>query len=78
MIWKNREKYMYEVYLREWNSGVNTATIYKSNDLQDCEEFAEKWNDVTNKLYEGKCIDDEYRFFADVYDIKNSKYVNGL
>ena len=36
MIWKNRGKYMYEVYLREWNS------------------------------------------FADVYDIKNSKYVNGL
>ena len=69
---------MYEVYLRSWNSGTNIATIYKSNDLKECEEFAEKWNDVTSKLYKGKCVDDVYRFFADVYDTENYKYVNGL
>lgn len=52
-------KKMYEVDIIEtYRRGVNTATIYKSNDLKDCEEFAEKWNDVTNKLYEGKCIPD--------------------
>lgn len=69
---------MYEVYLRSWNSGTNIATIYKSNDLKECEEFAEKWNDATSILYNGKCIDDIYRFFADVYDMENNKYVNGL
>lgn len=69
---------MYEVYLRGWNSGVNTATIYKSNDLKECEDFAEKWNDATDKLYSGKSISDEYKFFADVYDVEKNKYVFGL
>ena len=69
---------MYEVYLRNWNSGVNIATIYKADSLKECEKFAEKWNKVTSELYEGKCIDDMYRFFADVYDIENCRYVHGL
>ncbi len=33
---------MYEVYLREWNNGVAVATIYKSDSLEKCEEFAEE------------------------------------
>lgn len=69
---------MYEVYLREWNSGLNVATIYKSDSLKECEEFAEEWNKATDELYEGKCIDDAYRFFADVYDIENCRFVHGL
>ena len=69
---------MYEVYLRGWNSGVNIATIFKSNDLKECEDFTDKWNKFTDELYEGKCIDDIYIFFADVYDVKNNKYVHGL
>lgn len=35
---------MYEVYLRAWNSGVNIATIFKSDDLKECQNFADKWN----------------------------------
>ena len=69
---------MYEVYLRNWDSGVNTATIYKSNDLKECKDFAEKWNDATDKLYNEKSISDEYRFFADVYDVEKNKYVFGF
>lgn len=69
---------MYEVHLRQWNSGINTATIYKSDNLKKCEDFAEKWNKFTDELYEGKCIDDTYMFFADVYDVRNNRYVHGL
>ncbi len=69
---------MYEVYLRNWNGGVVVASIYKSDSLEKCEEFAEGWNKATDELYEGKCIDDAHRFFADVYDIENCRYVHGL
>ena len=69
---------MYEVYLREWNNGVAVATIYKSDSLEKCEELAEEWNKATGELYERKCIDDAHRFFADVFDAKNNRYVHGL
>lgn len=69
---------MYEIYLRNLDSDVNTATIYKSDSLKECEDFAEEWNKVTSELYEGKCIDDVYKFFADVYDVENNRYVHGL
>ncbi len=69
---------MYEVYLRAWNSGVNTATIFKSDDLKECENFADKWNAFTDDIYKGKNVDDVYIFFADVYDVKGNRYVNGL
>lgn len=69
---------MYEIHLRTWNSGINVAIIYKSNDLKECEEFSEKWNDTTSVLYNKKCVRDEYKFFADIYDVKNDKYVYGL
>ena len=69
---------MYEVHLRQWNSGVNAATIFKSSDLKECEEFVEKWNKFTDEIYEGKCIDDVYTFFADIYDVGSEKYVHGL
>ena len=69
---------MYEVYLRNWNSGVAVATIYKSNYIKECEDFSEEWNKVTSELYEGKCIDDAHRFFADIYDTENDRYVHGL
>ncbi len=67
-----------EVYLREWNSSVYTAAVYKSDSLKECEEFAEEWNKVTSELYEGKCIDDVYKFFANVYDVENNRYAHGL
>lgn len=69
---------MYEVHLRGWNSGISVATIYKSDDLKECEDFSDKWNKFTDELYKGKCIDDIYVFYADIYDTENNKYVHGL
>ena len=67
--------YKYEVHQREWNSGNIVAIIFASNLLEDCRDFADKWNDMTDKLYEAKCIDDKYCHFADVYNNENDKYV---
>ena len=67
--------YKYEVHQREWNSGNIITTIFASNTLTECEEFAEKWNDMTDKLYEGKSIEDEYCHFASVYDNQVDDYV---
>lgn len=65
---------MYEVHQRGWNSGVSVATIFKSNDLKECEEFVEAWNNAMDLVYEGKHIGDEYYYFASVYNTKTNKY----
>lgn len=47
---------MYEVYLRAWNSGVNIATIFKSDDLKECQNFADKWNAFKDDIQKGKIL----------------------
>lgn len=64
----------YEVHQREWNSGNIVAVIFASNSLEECKEFADKWNAMTDKLYEGKNIGDEYCYFANVYNNEFDKY----
>lgn len=67
--------YKFEVHQREWNSGNIVTVIFGSNTLRECKEFAEKWNDMTDKLYEGKSIDDKYYHFVSVYDNELDEYV---
>lgn len=78
---KNYKKYLceslykFEVHQREWNSGNIVAVIFVSDTLKECKEFADKWNNMTDRLYEGKSIGDEYRHFASVYNNQIDKYV---
>lgn len=65
---------MYEVHQRGWNSGVSVATIFKSNDLKECEDFAKAWNDAMDGLYEGTHVGDECCHFASVYNTQTDKY----
>jgi hypothetical protein len=67
--------YKFEIHQREWNSGNIVTIIFASNSLEECIEFADKWNDTTDKLYEGKCVDDRYCYFASVYNNEIDEYI---
>lgn len=65
----------YEVHQRDWNSGNITAILYHSNILEECIDFCKKWNKKMDELYECKNVEDEYCYFADVYDNNIDEYV---
>ncbi len=68
----------YEVHQRKWNSGISVATIFESNDMHECERFADAWNSAMDKLYEGTRVGDECCHFAEVFDMETKMYIYDL
>lgn len=56
---------MFEVHLS--NSENFVKTLFKSDNLEKCQELADNWNNFLNSIHNVKTIDDDFHLFVSIF-----------